>query len=192
MICVYVFVVGNHAYNHVPFSLIKTENAQRQIRKTDKILRDLYRKAGIPWTHKYFRFPYGNKGHGVAFFTRNGENHGPDYTQGYQKKNALQKTLKELGYEQPPFKGIQYPYYKTFDLDTDIDTYWTYDLEEYRLSIEEIIKRMNTTNDRQGGRLDTNTSRDILLIHDHEETHKVFIEILNILIQKKIIFLTSS
>jgi amino acid adenylation domain-containing protein len=52
------FVIGNHAYSHRRFSELSLNEGIEEILKTDRIIGELYKKAGINQKCKYFRFPY--------------------------------------------------------------------------------------------------------------------------------------
>ena len=56
------FIIGNHSYSHQDFNKISYKKGKEEIIKTDNILKRLYKKAGISWKHKYFRFPKLHRG----------------------------------------------------------------------------------------------------------------------------------
>ncbi len=100
------FIIGNHSYDHSHFSALSVEECLSQIKKTDALLSDLYEQAGAPYQHKYFRFPYGDKGD-----LRDGDVF-RDYTaEGKTRKEKIQAFLRELGYTQPTFADVTYTYY---------------------------------------------------------------------------------
>ena len=104
-------LVGNHSYSHPAFSSLTVEQCVGEIEKCEQILDKLYKDCGIERMYRPFRFPYGDKG---------GAN-----------KEALQKYLKEKGFHKVDDTGLDYPWWKEFGLDKDIDTFWTFDFEEY-------------------------------------------------------------
>ena len=163
------FVIGNHSYNHPNFSKISLEEAKEQIEKTDKLIEEAYKKAGVKRQIKLFRFPFGDKGNG-------------DFEKLIPKnKHAkeIQKILKKLGYRQPKFTGITYKWYKK--LKKDADVVWTFDSCEYELPIEKVLKRID-----KSPRINSK-SNDIILIHDFS-TPKTFSKIIEKLISKGIKF----
>jgi peptidoglycan-N-acetylglucosamine deacetylase len=163
------FIIGNHSYNHPRFSEVSLSEAENQIKKTDTIINNLYRKARAKKTLNVFRFPYGDKG---------GKN-----------KETLQQFLRALGYQQPGFKGITYSYFSEFKLDKGLDVFWTFDFEEYiNKDWKVIIAKINSKNPKFGGSLMNKDSSDIVLIHDHKETTNLFFEIINELQKRKIKF----
>ena len=94
------------------------KECMEEIEKCEIVLERLYKDSGVERVFRPFRFPYGNKG---------GDN-----------KNALQKYLKEKGFQKVDDTHITYPWWRENSLDTDIDTFWTFDFEEYK-----IIKYLN-------------------------------------------------
>lgn len=163
------FIIGNHSYNHPHFSEIPLEEAKNQIKKTDEIINNLYKKADIKRTLRVFRFPYGDKG---------GKN-----------KESLQDFLRKLNYHQPKFKGITYSYFSKFKLDKDLDVFWTFDFKEYmNKDWKVIIARINSKKPKFGGSLMNKNSSDIILIHDHKETTNLFFKIIKELQRRRIKF----
>lgn len=74
------FLIGNHSYSHRDFRFLSLEKAKKEILDTDKIIRELYKKAKIKQPLKIFRFPH---------------------YRGGLKINKLQTFLKNLSYENP-------------------------------------------------------------------------------------------
>ncbi len=150
------FIIGNHSYNHPHFSEITKEEGFEEIEKTDKIIEEIYKKANVKRPFKLFRFPYGDKG---------GKN-----------KEVYQDLLKKLEYKQYNWKGITYDWFK--DKEKDLDCFWTYSAEEYR------IKDLNKLYERMKA-LDSDSS-EIILVHDHEDTVHLFKPIIEKLIERGI------
>jgi len=90
------FELGNHSYSHKDFDKISVKVGREEIKKTDKILEEIYSLAEIKRKRKYFRFPYGNKG---------GRN-----------QEEFQTVLKGLGYSKVRFRGIKYPWFNEFKM----------------------------------------------------------------------------
>lgn len=150
------FVIGNHAFDHPKFSEISFEEGKEQIVKTDAIIEEIYSKAGVERTEKYFRFPYGDRG-----------------------DQKFQEVLAELGYTKPT-ANITYDLYNN----SYLDWFWTYDVQEWNLwkdygfnSIEEVYENMNE-------KLSFPDSEEIILIHDHVQTSEFFQDIINKLLEK--------
>jgi peptidoglycan-N-acetylglucosamine deacetylase len=162
------FILGNHSFSHKDFSKISIKEVREEIKKTDEIIEKIYKKAKTKRNYKFFRFPYGNKGE--------------------KNKEAIQKILKGFGYKQPNFRGINYDYWKKFGLGKDLDTFWTFDIEEYNLGWKEIVKKINKKNPKTGGSLVDEKSKDILLMHDHKQTTELFFKVIEELRKRKIKF----
>jgi len=170
------FIIGNHAYSHRPFSSLSLKECKKEIRKTDEIIDKLYMKTKVKIPMKLFRFPGGDKGipklsYPILRFSK--------------KFKEIQKFLYELGYKKFKFENLQkrFPQYFFFN---DIDIYWTFDTKEWVL--ESIHQKKNQNIDDILKRIDKNIStkkkNEIILVHDHEQTHKYFKKVIDKLISK--------
>lgn len=152
-------LVGNHSYSHPAFSEISLEEGIAEIEKCEAILNKLYADCGVERKYRPFRFPFGNKG---------GDN-----------KEGLQKYLKENGFHKVVDTHLDYPWWKQNGLATDIDTFWTYDFEEYRIhqdptfDKEYVWKKMQEKNPQYGAALFAENNRHIILMHAHDETEAI-------------------
>jgi len=54
--------LGNHSWSHPHFSDLSDAEARHQVEATEAVVDDLYRRAGVPRIHRYFRFPYLDRG----------------------------------------------------------------------------------------------------------------------------------
>lgn len=159
------FIIGNHSYDHPHFSEISYDEACDQILRTEDLIEKLHHLAGVPREHKWFRFPFLDKG---------GINH-----------QHIQDFLKDQGFTRPDFEGITYQYYYDKHWNDEIDVPWTYDCREYALfsptymkkyhlfEIEDFIKKLHVHNPEGGYGLLSDSS-DIVLFHDFEQTHHLF------------------
>lgn len=160
------FIIGNHSYNHPYFSKISIEEAEWQIKKTDKLIEEAYKKAKVKRKVKLFRFPFGDKGNGDFEKAKTKNNH----------TREIQKILKKLDY-----KNIDVNLPKSLKHNTkDRDVIWTFDCLEYELPIEKVFKRIDDS-----PRLKEKEA--IILLHDFS-TPKVFRQIIEKLISKGIKF----
>lgn len=187
------FTFGNHSYNHPFFSHLTLDECFDQITRTDRLIEDLYRQAGVPRPAKYFRFPFGDKG-GLklddVFSSYEGE--------GLARKERLQVFLRDLGYTKPDFPGITYPYYRAAGLHTDVDWYWTYDTIDWGPlddnppfgidTLEKILARMDEHAPEDGRGLNTPGSDEIILMHDFAQTTPIFFAMIERLLAKGIVF----
>ena len=162
-------IVGNHSYSHPDFSSLSMKECMEEIEKCEIVLERLYKDSGVERVFRPFRFPYGNKG---------GDN-----------KNALQKYLREKGFQKVDDTHITYPWWRENSLDTDIDTFWTFDFEEYKIrqgsefTKESVWKKMHDTNPESGAVLFAENNRHILLLHAHDETEEMLPEYYKLFIE---------
>ncbi|MCM1236234.1 MAG: polysaccharide deacetylase family protein [Ruminococcus flavefaciens] len=155
-------IVGNHSYSHPAFSKLTLEEGIREIETCEEVLDCLYRDSGVERKYRPFRFPYGDKG---------GEN-----------KAALQAYLKEAGFHKVDDTKFDYPWWKEEGLDTDIDTFWTFDFGEYNIrpgsdfTKESVWERMHDKAPEYGAVLFAENNRHLLLLHAHDETEELLPE----------------
>ncbi len=152
-------IIGNHSYSHPYFSKLDLKECREEIEKCEEVLNGLYADAGVERKFRPFRFPYGDKG---------GDN-----------KTALQSLLKEMGFDKVDDRSIPYKWWKERGLDRDIDTFWTYDFEEYNVrpgsgfSFEDVLKKMQDPAPAEGAALFGENAVHILLLHAHDETEEM-------------------
>ena len=162
-------IVGNHSYSHPNFAEIPFEDGIKEIEKTEALLEDIYIRAGIERKYRPFRFPFGSKG---------GDN-----------KDKYEKYLTDKGFSKLDDTKILYPWWKENRLDKDIDTFWTFDLAEYRIRPEsgftmvDVFKRIHDDNPESGGVLLEEGSNHIILMHDHVETFAMVPDYYKIMIE---------
>ena len=153
-------IVGNHSYSHPAFSSILVEDAIEEIEKCEQVLDKLYADAGVERRFRPFRFPYGDKG--------------------AEKKEALQRYLIERGFHKVDDRQIPYQWWKDYGMDKDVDTFWTFDFEEYRLQYDaeftkqSIWDKMNNTDPQKGTLLFAEENKHIILLHAHDETDNIY------------------
>lgn len=163
-------IVGNHTYSHNAASKIPLEEAIADIEKCEKVLDKLYADCDVERIYRPFRFPYGDKG---------GEN-----------KDALQQYLKENGFSKLNDKKLTYPWWTKLGMDKDIDTFWTFDFEEYRLqndptfTKEDIWAKVGNRNPAAGAALFGENNHHFILTHAHDETEFLFPEYYKHFIQR--------
>ena len=152
-------IVGNHSYAHRAFSSMTAEAGIEDIERCEALLDRLYRDAGVERLLRPFRFPYGDKG---------GRN-----------KAELQEYLARRGFDKVDDTRLPYAWWRENGLHTDIDTFWTFDFEEYRLqydrtfSYEAIREKMHSCSPKTGAALYGAGNRHILLLHAHDETDAI-------------------
>ncbi|MCQ2526682.1 MAG: polysaccharide deacetylase family protein [Lachnospiraceae bacterium] len=149
-------IVGNHSYSHPAFSKLTIEEAIADIEKNEEVLNKLYKDAGVERVYRPFRFPYGDKGGEIA--------------------SQLQEYFKEKGYDKLDDTKVPYPWWKEGGHDKFIDTFWTFDIEEYRIpwktefTVEDVWKKLKDRNPEQGTALIGEEKHHIILLHAHDET----------------------
>jgi len=205
------FVLGNHAYNHPHFSEIAMKKCFEQIKKTDELLEQIYKKAGVTRPAKVFRFPYIDKGWG----DETSDQGWPSNEKQRKHAQAIQDYLKKLGYKQPKFKGITYKWYLNAKLLDDIDVAPTYDTCDYAplmkvstygiKDLKGVLARMDEDLPEACRGINYPDSNEIIMTHDHpfgnEKDHgkaeyekfrklakEIFFAVINRLLEKGIKF----
>lgn len=189
--------IGNHTYSHPHCSELNVDQIFAEIRATDAVINDLYKRAGVQRPHKLFRFPYGDKGDG-----RFGDVTAITDSDGQRRRAAIQSYLRLLGYEQFPFRDITYSYYKTFGLLDDIDWFWTYDSHDWAPSVspsphgidtqDKVLAFMDSEDPEHGRGINTLGSAEIVLQHDYADNGPLFQRLINRFAEKGIAFSTPS
>ena len=162
-------LVGNHSYSHPAFSSLTLEEGIKEIGACERVLEKLYQDAGVERKFRPFRFPYGDKG-GV-------------------NKAVLQAYLKENGFHKVADTHIPYPWWKEYHLNTDIDTFWTFDFAEYNIrpgsdfTKDSVWARIYDTNPPTGAVLFGENNRHIILLHAHDETEEMLPEYYKLFIE---------
>ena len=161
--------IGNHSYSHPHCSELPVDQIFAEIRATDAVIRDLYKRADLPRPHKLFRFPFGDKGGA--------------------RRSDIQGLLPAVGFQQPPFRDVTYAPYLERGYAADADCAWTVESYEYRVpSADDNLALLRAPHDRTGGSIDDASSADILLIHDHPATTQLFIQIIDRLMRSGVEF----
>ena len=164
-------ILGNHSYSHPHFGVTSTKTIREEITKTELLLEEVYASAGARRPAKLFRFPYGETG-------------------GFFKKRALYKMLEDFGFEGGPFSTVQYGILfqnKT----TDRHWMWSYDVREWALAKEDLRKLTFAQVLKKLRDFLESFSRDkdqIILMHDHVETHEDFCRLIDTFLEAEIIF----
>lgn len=151
-------ILQNHSYSHPHFSALSLWKAKREITRNEKILTDLYKKAGVNRPFKLFRFPFGDNGG--------------------SKADTLQQFLKDKGFNHIDDRAFAESDYFRPDQKNMLDVLWTFDFAEYNLregnpfTFADVEKRAKDfislhEDDPNDGKV-----HHIVLIHDHEETEE--------------------
>ncbi len=171
-------LLGNHSYSHPYFSELSVDQGCAEIRATDAILAELHDQAGVPWTHKYFRFPYLDNGSGCSVMQQILDGVEPTTL---ERAAALQRYLRKLNYRQPTFYGVRYPFFTEYAT-ACLDVFGTYDSRDWSLvhiapadgedRVETLLQRMDAHDPAKGLTLNDPSSSDVLVLHDHDGHHE--------------------
>ena len=152
-------LLGNHSYSHRHFSEMTLSECIEEIERCEDVLDKLYEKCGYVRAVRPFRFPYGDKG---------GEN-----------RQAIDMYLREKRFDKVYDLDIPYEWWKNSKLKTDIDTFWTFDFEEYKIdrekgfTLQNVWDKILDPNPEYGAALFREGHRHILLMHAHDDTEKI-------------------
>ncbi len=160
-------VLQNHSYSHPHFSELSIEEAKEEILRNEKLIESVYEEAGIKREYKLFRFPYGD--------------------QGGDKKDDLQKFLKEQGFAHIDDSNFEEKEYERIGQKGNRDVLWTFDFAEYNIrrgnpfTFDDVVARTdayfgeekNKYSEGESGKASAGAaSKNIILIHDHTETEE--------------------
>lgn len=168
-------VVANHSYNHPHFSEIDLPRAAREIAETERLIDDVYSRAGRPPT-RLFRFPYGDQGDGET----------EKQTARRQHRDAINDFLHQRGYRQPPSDSVEY-LDGFVNLPGDRDWLWSYDVEEWAIGYTSTYDAVETNLRRYLQTCDRDRTQ-IVLMHDHAHTTRYFTELVDIMLSKNVDF----
>lgn len=207
------FIIGNHAYSHRRFSKLPLEICQEEIKKTERILNDLYRKSGVERPGQYFRFPYMDRGMGPWLIEP--ENLSPEFEPAHrdlvekglghnlheiepakiEKKKALQEYLAQAGFEKLPMKGITLPWYAQSEMAQAIDSLCTFSTSDWAVSERhkgrhgfDDVDDLKTLIEGDAG-LQDESSAHIVLAHDQAEIYGVTCSLIDHFINRGFEFL---
>ena len=196
------FVIGNHSWSHPHFSDIGLGECLDEIRRTDALIDDLHRQAGMPRTAHFFRFPFfdaGGSASGQSYEAQSGQPPAEPGDALAAKRQAIQDCLKELGYRQPAFAGIKHDYFADQHIFDGVDVRCTFDQMEYWLGNTQapygmmaesaILGRIEEDVPHEGRPLNRHDTTDVILVHDHTYTTPLFYRIIARYLEKGIKFL---
>jgi len=212
------FILGNHSFSHPPFSQRTLAQCIEEIEKTEFILEDLYKEARVERKWKLIRFPFGDKGGGRDWLTKESQLIN-------RKVQEIQDYLRAKKFHKGVFNNITFSYFSR--MNSFIDMPWTFDAYEYRTITAEnwltdeypqINSTKATANQNQKknvsntpsthqtvstlddvlSRMNTNdpenmlglhtSSTEIVLLHDFATTSTMFIPIVEALLHKNLQF----
>ena len=166
------FILGNHSMTHRPFGDLSYDECIDEIEKTEAIITEIYKKAGVARPRRYFRFPYLDRGNGDRI-ERHFEKSNARDINSHPKVSALQKYLQQQGYTQP-FQ-CNHPVYKNSSIANAADCLMTFTSFDWMLldrhkgqwpyrSIDDLKRRID--DDQM---LNKNGIQSIIIMHDKPE-----------------------
>lgn len=145
-------LLGNHSFNHPHFSELSLTEAKEQIERTERLIDAIYARTGVRRPVKLFRFPYLDDG-------------------GEANRDALQKMLREAGFEPAGYPGVTYAWWQESGCDARIDVGCTFDTWDWQLRerpelLPELLARMDEHEPEHGrGLNETPGSNEIIMMH---------------------------
>lgn len=88
-------ILGNHSFLHHHYSGMSLDEIKNDVDKTDKLIEQLYKEAGLPRRHKLIRFPYIDPGY---YLDEKGVLRGS-----LQKEEQVLAFVKNEGYKVMPY-----------------------------------------------------------------------------------------
>ena len=164
-------VLGNHSYSHPYFPLTSMAAIREEICKTELLIDEVYASAGVARPAKVFRFPYGARG-------------------GLFKRLRLNRMLEEFGFQGGPFETFEYGL-RFRNKPGDRFWMWSYDVREWALGVGPIRKlTFEQVSERLEKYLDAYSQEkdQLILMHDHEYSHKAFSRLLQQFLDRGITF----
>lgn len=168
------FLIGNHSYSHPHFSSISSQQCFEQILKTEKLIDECYAIAGIIRPCKIIRLPFGDRGAGD-----NGRL--PATHEEREKVMALQLFLKNHGFTKIDFEG--------FD-DQSLDSLWSLDSQDYKKNF--IANESLYLQNFKATYFASERPSEVLLVHDFDYNHHLFMQTMDFLKKQECIFLSST
>jgi len=184
------FVLGNHAYSHTRFSTLTFEQGVEEIRKTETLINDVYKDAGVERPAKYFRFPHMDRGCGgwvvdydavprhrealVRLFAEglNISLTPPDAAM-VEKKKKLQNFLWAEGFKRLPLTPL-FPWFAETEMMEAVDAMFTYSTSDWMVTPRHAGKWQYKTVADLTAKIDADPwlarpGRHIILAHDQPD-----------------------
>lgn len=171
------FLIGNHSYTHPHFSAISLEQCVMEIEKTEALIDACYQQAGKKRPVKVIRLPFADRGAGD-------EAQIPTTPEAQEKCDHIQHILSQFNFETLIFPGVKWDH--LYWQDPAIDSFWTQDPSDYKKKYYENPKAY-LENFKQVYEQST-ASHQVLLLHDFDYNHEIFILAMDFLREKKCTF----
>lgn len=189
------FVMANHGYRHKPAVELGFQKLTHGITQTEDLLDMCYAKAGVKRTHKYFRFPYIDRGDGDRIerrffdFIAN-----PTDIPLTPNVMDIQEFLKNQGFTQP-FLNVTHPLYKVPAIANAYDCLFTYSTGDWMLNARHKGTQPLQSLDDLTNALDSDpyllheSGSQIVLIHDQPEITDTVIALVDHMLSRNVNFL---
>jgi peptidoglycan/xylan/chitin deacetylase (PgdA/CDA1 family) len=207
------FVIGNHSYHHWRSSKVSFEDFTEDILKTEELIEAAYTAAGEKRSAKYFRFPHMDRGTGgwIVDYSRVNPVYREEVIRLFadglnidltppppdlmEKKERLQRWLKQQGFSKMPCEGVTFPWFQGGEMEEAIDAMYTFSVSDWMLlnrhrgkwpwkTLDDLKNRMDTDK-----HLQNRESTHIILAHDKEEIDFVTRDLLDHLLGQEFQFL---
>lgn len=159
-------ILANHSWDHPNFQEISLEEAEDQIARTDKLLGEIYKEAGVNWAVKLFRFPFLNCGDNPSSMDTNWED---------PHVKGIQNILAKYGYVKYEMPGLNFKYYKDAGMMDCINMDCTYDTFDWVIEtdfthgkyvdLETCLARIDEERPEEGSGLNWDGSNEIVMQH---------------------------
>lgn len=154
-------ILGNHSWGHPYFSKLSLDQAAFEIDRTDELVDELHRQAGVDRRLKVFRFPYEDR-------IGSDEHHA-----------KLQGLLKSRGFVLPKIPRVQDSRMLRHIQEEDTSLFWTFDSEDWTLQapgtveaddrLAKVLARMDRNEPEAGCGLKA-PGTEVIVMHDHSHT----------------------
>jgi peptidoglycan/xylan/chitin deacetylase (PgdA/CDA1 family) len=202
------FIIANHAFSHKRSSQMSLAEITSEIEKTEVLINEAYKKAGINRAHKYFRFPHMDRGCGgwVIDYDALADDHkeiviklfseglnvslSPPHAEQIERKERLQEYLKLEGYQKLPSDNINYSWFQDSEVGQAADAMFTFSTSDWMITPRHIGKWAYKSLDDLKMKIDIDlmlndgSSDDIVLLHDQEDMLDIGIELINHFLSK--------
>ncbi len=207
------FIIANHTYSHERASEKTFEEYTADIMRAEKMIEDIYRKAGEAQPGKYFRFPYLDRGTGtrvidfdlvepqyrgaledVFLGSQNTSSEMPTPAQ-IEKREKIQQWLKEQGFTQLAFPKVTFDWYVKTPVFHALDALSTFTTSDWMLTDKHKGKWPYKTVADLKGKIDADkwlqneTSANIILAHDKNEIENVVQDLIDHFLERDFEFL---
>lgn len=190
------FTLANHGFRHIAAGEQGVHATTEGILQTEQLLDMCYGLASIHRHHKYFRFPYIDRGDGDRierrFFDLIAN---PTDIHTTPEVDAIQAFLNDYGFTQP-FENVTHPLYQVPTIKNAYDCLFTYSTGDWMLNARHRGTQPLQSLDDLTNALDADpyvlheNGNQIILIHDQPEITDAVIALVDHMIDRNIQFLS--